>query len=177
MKTTGNIVIEDTKLMFRNFRGKTDMYNPTGRRTFGVALDPDVAEALANDGWNIKTLKPRDEGDLPRPFLKVEIKFFDNRKDRPLPEWLREKRDYYQRLRELGKDIPEFDIEGREDLNPVIEMVSGDRTIELDEESMGCLDWEKFNVLYLEIRPFDWKNNGLSGRKAMLRKLVVERIM
>lgn len=70
-----NISIENAKIRFRNFSGKEGRYNPAGRRTFCVLLDPDIAEVLREEGWNIKVLSPRDEGDLPQPYLQVEARF------------------------------------------------------------------------------------------------------
>jgi hypothetical protein len=50
------------------------MYNAKGDRNFAVILDQDVAQQLANDGWNIKQLKPREDEDEPTPYLSVAVK-------------------------------------------------------------------------------------------------------
>ena len=71
-----NITIEGTKLIFRNFAGNPDNYNKTGGlRTTGVLIPNEEAEALKEEGWNIKYLKPRDEQDEPQAFLTVKCKF------------------------------------------------------------------------------------------------------
>lgn len=50
-----NINIENAKLMFKNFSGKNDRFNP-GRRNFSVIIeDEETALALKDEGWNIKT--------------------------------------------------------------------------------------------------------------------------
>jgi hypothetical protein len=48
------IVLEDVKLIFRNFAGREGMYNREGDRNFAVELPKDVAEELAANGWNVK---------------------------------------------------------------------------------------------------------------------------
>ena len=71
----GTVVIENARIVFRNFAGKEGMYNREGDRNFSVLLPPDMAEEMAQDGWNIKTLKPREEGDEPTPYITVSVSF------------------------------------------------------------------------------------------------------
>lgn len=73
-----NILIEDAKLMFRNFGGKEGKFNPAGRRNFCVFLDNDVAKHLVEEGWNIKHLKPLDDETPPQAYLQVAVSF-DNK--------------------------------------------------------------------------------------------------
>lgn len=70
-----NITIEDAQIAFRNFSGKEDKYNAAGKRNFVVILQPALAEKLIADGWNIKHLKARDEGDTPTPYVHVSINY------------------------------------------------------------------------------------------------------
>jgi hypothetical protein len=70
-----NITFEDQRLLFRNFAGAEGKFNAEGDRNFCMPLDQEVADAMAADLWNIKTLKPREEGDLPTPYIQVEVKF------------------------------------------------------------------------------------------------------
>lgn len=74
-KKLRNITIEDCRLIFRNFAGEEKQYNQSGNRNFGVILDPETAAALEEDGWNIKYLAPREEGEEPTPWLKVKVSF------------------------------------------------------------------------------------------------------
>lgn len=70
-----NVTMEGVRIVFRNFSGKATQYNREGDRNFCVLLDPDVAEAMAKDGWNIKALRAREEGEPDQPYLQVKITF------------------------------------------------------------------------------------------------------
>lgn len=70
-----NLVIENAQIAFRNFKGEESKFNAKGSRNFCVLLDDETAEPLADDGWNIKYLKPRDEEESPRPYLSVAVSF------------------------------------------------------------------------------------------------------
>ena len=67
--------LDDVVIRFRNFSGNPGQYNAAGQRNFCALLDEDTAAAMANDGWNIKYLKPREEGDLPQAYIKVKVNF------------------------------------------------------------------------------------------------------
>lgn len=73
--------IEGARLIFRNFEGKETQYNRKGDRNFCVILPDDVAAAMEADGWNIRTLDPREEGDEATPYISVAVNF-DNRPPR-----------------------------------------------------------------------------------------------
>lgn len=70
-----NILIENARLIFRNFEGRAGKFNPPGIRSFGVLLEDDTAETLQKDGWNVKWLEPREEGDPPQALLNVKVQF------------------------------------------------------------------------------------------------------
>lgn len=72
-------MIEDAPIIFRNFAGKEGQYNREGDRNFAVILPDDVAVQMLEDGWNVKYLEPREEGDLPTPHISVSVNF----KNRP----------------------------------------------------------------------------------------------
>lgn len=74
-RVEGTVIIENAQIIFRNFSGKEGMYNKAGERDFCVILDPDVAEEMARDGWNIKTLKEREEGVPGSPYVNVNVSF------------------------------------------------------------------------------------------------------
>ena len=74
-KKTNNIVIENARLIFKNFSGEESKFNRAGNRNFCVVLDQDTADNLAADGWNIKYLRPREDGEEPTPYLQVTVAF------------------------------------------------------------------------------------------------------
>lgn len=68
-------VLEDVRIIFRNFAGEERQYNRKGDRNFTVILPEDIGERMAKDGWNIKRLKPRDPEELGDLSLKVKVNF------------------------------------------------------------------------------------------------------
>lgn len=72
------LTMEGAQIIFRNFAGKQTKFNAPGNRNFCVLLDDETAHAMARDGWNIKYLKPREEGDSPQAYLSVKVKYRDN---------------------------------------------------------------------------------------------------
>ena len=70
-----NIVIENARIGFRNFEGAAGKFNPAGKRNFCVFLDEAIGRDLADDGWNVRWLQPKDEGDSPLPYLQVAVSY------------------------------------------------------------------------------------------------------
>lgn len=71
-----NIVIEDAKILWPNFSGEETTYNRKGNRNFCVLIeDADLAHKLSEDGWNVRVLAPRVEGDEPRHYIQVTVRF------------------------------------------------------------------------------------------------------
>lgn len=71
----GNVMIEGARLMFRNFAGKEQQFNSAGDRNFCILLEPERAVEMRRDGWNVKELKAREEGDEPTPYVQVAVNY------------------------------------------------------------------------------------------------------
>jgi hypothetical protein len=78
MPPNENVIMEGVRIIFRNFEGKEGPYNKQGERNFAVLLDDKVANMMAEDGWNVKWLKPRDdaeEGEEDQAYLPVSLRY------------------------------------------------------------------------------------------------------
>lgn len=74
-KNTQNIMIENARLIFKNFSGEGSKFNREGNKNFCVVLDHETARDLEAQGWNIKYLNPREDGEEPTPYLQVTVAF------------------------------------------------------------------------------------------------------
>ena len=75
----GILQIDDARIIYRNFSGVGSKFNREGDRNFAVVIDdPELADTLINEGWNVKIKPPRDENEDPFMYLPVKIKFNEN---------------------------------------------------------------------------------------------------
>lgn len=74
----GILQIDNATIIYRNFSGAPSKFNREGDRNFAVVIpEEEMAEALTNEGWNVKVKPPREEGDKPFMYLPVKVKFND----------------------------------------------------------------------------------------------------
>lgn len=78
-----NIVMENARILFRNFSGNPTKFSAKGKRTFCLVITPEMADTLSEEGWNVKFLKPREEGDSPTPYIQVNVGFKDDQSKNP----------------------------------------------------------------------------------------------
>jgi|JI9StandDraft_1071089.scaffolds.fasta_scaffold00459_26 hypothetical protein len=79
MDDSGIVTIRDARLIFKNFEGRAGQFNQEGARNFCAVLEPELAERMVIDGWNVRYLEPREEGEERTPYLPVAVSF----KNRP----------------------------------------------------------------------------------------------
>ncbi len=142
----GQAILENVQITFRNFAGKEGQYNREGDRNFAVLLDEETAAAMEKDGWNIKRLRPREEGDVEQAYLSVSVNFKGPRPPRvvmitskgrtPLTEDLVEFLDY--------ADIKQVDVI----LNPYSWSVNGKSGVKAYLKSLFVIIQED----YLELK-------------------------
>ena len=74
----GILQIDDARIIYRNFAGAASKFNREGDRNFSSVIpDQEMADALVNEGWNVKIKAPREDGDVPFMTLPVKVKFND----------------------------------------------------------------------------------------------------
>ena len=66
------------EMIFRNFSGAESRFNPAGRRSVTLILEPELAKTLQEDGWNVREKEDRD-GDM-QYRLQVFINYTNPRK-------------------------------------------------------------------------------------------------
>lgn len=73
---TGKLILENTRILYRNFSGAANAYNHDGDRNFCAIIDdPDAVASLQEAGWNVKIRAPRDEEDTPLTYIKVNVSY------------------------------------------------------------------------------------------------------
>jgi hypothetical protein len=137
------LTIENAHLIFRNFTGAKTEFNKLGDRNFAVQLDPEFAQVLEQDGWNIKWPVERediDPNDDPRlPYLKVKVQ-----------------------VTEFGPDVFIIPGEGNEQDH-----------FKLGGDELGSIDAMRISNADLMIRPYHWEVNGKTGVTAYLQRAYI----
>lgn len=74
-KENKQVVFENARIFWRNFAGKEGRFNPAGRRNFCLAVPDDIVEKMREDGWNVKTIPPKDDDGEPLNYIQVAVAF------------------------------------------------------------------------------------------------------
>lgn len=76
------LVIDDARIIHRNFSGIGSMYNREGDRNFSLIIPTEeLKDELIARGWNVKIKPPREDGDVPFMFLPVKVAINDRGPD------------------------------------------------------------------------------------------------
>lgn len=74
MAMLNDLVIENARIMFRNFAGQASTYNRAGDRNFCLVIEDEATvDQLKEDGWNVKSWSPID-GD-PIYYIPVSVRY------------------------------------------------------------------------------------------------------
>lgn len=68
--------VEVLRTPFRNFSGGPTKLNPDGgKRFFNIRLDEELAKTMTKEGWNVKELEAREDGEEPLWILEVKVNY------------------------------------------------------------------------------------------------------
>lgn len=71
----GTLIMENARIIWRNFAGKEGQYNREGDRNFNVVLEEELARQMIEDGWNVKFKEPRNEEEDGLYTIQVSVGF------------------------------------------------------------------------------------------------------
>ena len=153
MEEPKTFMVEDATLNWMNFKGKEGMYNREGQKTFCVDIDPDIAEEMAADLWNVKyhNAQPGEEGPhiVPDPRPNSKGKF-------------------------INLERPYIPVEARWDVRPPrVVMISSTARTNLTEDTVDVLDYVDIETCDLICRAYRYETNGKVGLKAYLQSMFV----
>lgn len=68
--------LREVRIIWANFQGLRTEYNALGNRNFNILIeDEQLAQSIAEEGWNIKTRDGFEDGDPPFWTLAVKVNF------------------------------------------------------------------------------------------------------
>lgn len=70
-----NLVVENAKVVFRNFSGEERKFNRAGNRNFCIIFDKETGERLQEQGWNVSIMQPRDPDEEVVYKLQVTVSY------------------------------------------------------------------------------------------------------
>lgn len=79
-----DLILENTRIIHRNFEGRAGKYTREGDRGFSAVIDPSIVQSVIDAGWNVRELPPREdvEGSEPLYFIPVRVNLDGNRPPR-----------------------------------------------------------------------------------------------
>ena len=78
----GVLLIDDVRLIHKNFSGVGTKFNAPGNRNFSIVIPDETSrDIIVNAGYDVHIRDPREEGDGPFMFLPVKMKFFGDGRD------------------------------------------------------------------------------------------------
>lgn len=67
-----DITLKRVQMLYRNFAGNKDQFNPDGERSFCILLTEEMAQDFIERGWNVKRRGGTPDGD---PYIKLKVSF------------------------------------------------------------------------------------------------------
>lgn len=139
--------LENVKIMggsYKNFSGRKSEYNRLGFRTFCLIIDnPEFAEQLRNDGWNVKIRAPKEEGELPVQYLQVKLSFTND----------------------------ESNTSGNVFKDPAVKRVCDGTITDLNCNTTAQLDDDEILYVDVRLRPSYWSVRGSTGYTGYVKEL------
>lgn len=77
-----NVIVKNACIMFTNFAGEKDRFN-MGKPQFNLVLTEEAARDLQADGWNVRIMPAREEGESPTYMTNINVAFSDDGRRNP----------------------------------------------------------------------------------------------
>lgn len=77
-----NVVVKNACIMFTNFAGEKDRFNME-KPQFNLVLTEEAARDLQADGWNVRIMPAREEGESPTYMTNINVAFSDDGRRNP----------------------------------------------------------------------------------------------
>lgn len=140
-RVTEEIKLENIRMMWRNLRGEKKQFNEAGKRNFAIPLEEDLALQLAEIGWNVRAKEKANDEGKMETLYHLSVN-----------------------VKLDGKNPPRiFMITWGPDGEP--------RRTQLDEDTVGLLDFAEFDNVDVIIRPYNYDFNGKKGVTHYLKTL------